>query len=623
MRRICVVGAGTMGSGIAQACSQSNFEVSMVDVKQEFIDRGFENIRKTLEGGIKRGKLTREEAEGIKSNIKGTVDLREGAGDADLVIEAVFEDMEVKKKLFKDLNTICPTETIFATNTSSLSVTEMAEASGRGKRFSGLHFFYPAPINQLIEVIPTPRTSEETLRTLMSFSRAINKVPIKAKDAPGFAVNRFFVPFLNEACRMLEEGLANVPTIEAAAKKALSVRMGPFALMNATGIPIAYHSQNSLYRALGEFYKPAEILRKQFESGQLWNLEGEVEESSIEALESRFLGQIFTIACQLVEEGVATREDVDKGATIGLRWKRGPFSMMNSLGMEKSLRIVERYSSTSGIEVPKTLIERVKSGQEWELKMVRFVKEGRLGIITIDRPQALNALNTKVLRDLENAIDHADIDQGVQVIILTGEGRAFVAGADIAEMMEKSPIEGREFTRLGQSVFGKIENLGKVVIAAVNGFALGGGCELTLACDITIASEEAQIGLPEVTLGIHPGFGGTQRLPRLVGRTKAKELIFTGDMIDAQEAERIGLVNKVVPRGKLLEEAKKIGERIASNGPLAVKLAKSAINRGLDVSLEAGLAYESETVSLTFSTEDKKEGMRAFLEKRKPLFKGR
>jgi len=248
----------------------------------------------------------------------------------------------------------------------------------------------------------------------------------------------------------------------------------------------------------------------------------------------------------------------------------------------------------------------------------------RIATVSLNRPDALNALNSKVLSELECAFYEVQKDNDVGIVILTGVGdKAFVAGADIKEMTGKSPMDMREFTVMGHRVMNLIENLDKVVIAAVNGYALGGGCELALACDIRIASEKAKMGVPEVNLGIFPGFGGTQRLPRLVGRGKACELIFTADMIDANEAHRIGLVNKVVTHDKLMEEAYALAKKILTKGPVAIRLAKSSINKGLDTTFCAGLAYEIEAVSLTFSTEDKTEGMKAFVEKRKPEFKGK
>lgn len=260
---------------------------------------------------------------------------------------------------------------------------------------------------------------------------------------------------------------------------------------------------------------------------------------------------------------------------------------------------------------------------ESQPKCVKVSKESGIAIVTLSRPEALNALNSKLLSDLECAIYELEADKSVGAIILTGEGKAFVAGADIKEMQPKTPMECREFMILGQRVMSRIESCDKVVIAAVNGFALGGGLELALSCDILVASDTAKLGLPEVSLGIHPGFGGTQRLPRLVGRNRAKELIFSGDMIDAKEAERIGLANHVYPAAELLDAAKKLASKIISRGPVAIKLSKAAINRGVEMDLDKGLAYEVECISLAFSTEDKAEGMKAFLEKRKPEFKGK
>ncbi len=259
-----------------------------------------------------------------------------------------------------------------------------------------------------------------------------------------------------------------------------------------------------------------------------------------------------------------------------------------------------------------------------ELKNVIVEKENNIGIISINRPDALNALNSDTLSDIKTAIEQVKDDDEISIVIITGVGeKAFVAGADIKEMKDMTPLQARKFIHFGQGVFNDIDNLPKPTIAAVKGYALGGGCELALSCDMIIASEKAKFGLPEVTLGIHPGFGGTQRLPRLIGSAKAKELIFTGEMIDAQEALRIGLVNKVVPIGKVIDEAKALAQKILKNGPIAIRLVKSAINAGLNVPLEKGLAYEAETQGLAFATEDKKEGLEAFLEKRKPNFKGK
>ncbi len=245
------------------------------------------------------------------------------------------------------------------------------------------------------------------------------------------------------------------------------------------------------------------------------------------------------------------------------------------------------------------------------------IKES-VGLIKMNRPEAMNALNSQTLGELKEAVSQLKDDDAVRVIVITGEGKAFVAGADIAEMKDMTKEQAEEFSRTGQKVFNRIAKIKKPVIAAVNGFALGGGCELAMACDIRIASEKAKLGQPEVNLGLIPGFAGTQRLSRLVGAAKAKELIFTADMVDAQTALSIGLVNKVVPAEQLMDVCMEVATKIASKGPKAVRLAKKVINEGVEEKLEKGSEYETEEFSECFASGEAKEGMSAFLEKRKP-----
>ncbi|KPL03817.1 MAG: hypothetical protein AMJ90_02980 [candidate division Zixibacteria bacterium SM23_73_2] len=241
-----------------------------------------------------------------------------------------------------------------------------------------------------------------------------------------------------------------------------------------------------------------------------------------------------------------------------------------------------------------------------------------IGIIKINRPQQLNALNTETIHELNDLAHQWSKEEKIRVIVITGEGKAFVAGADISEMKEMTKQQAIDFSEMGHRVFSLIESQEKPVIAAINGFALGGGCELALACDIRIASDRAKFGQPEVNLGVIPGFAGTQRLARIVGATKAKELIFTGDMIDASTALSVGLVNQVVPHENLLDVTLKMAQRIASKGPLAVRLAKKVISRGIETDFATGSSFEVDAFGECFASGEAKEGMSAFLEKRKP-----
>lgn len=258
-----------------------------------------------------------------------------------------------------------------------------------------------------------------------------------------------------------------------------------------------------------------------------------------------------------------------------------------------------------------------------EYKNVILEKDGNIGILYINRPKAMNALNIATIQEIGQAIDEVKMDGEIKALIVTGSGdKAFVAGADIIGFMGLSPEQTRYYTDEGEQIFRKLDALSKPVIAAVNGFALGGGCELAMACDIRLASEGAVFGLPEVSLGVIPGYGGTQRLPRLIGEGRAKELTFTAGVIDATEAYRIGLVNHVYPLAELMDEAKKLAKKIMKNAPLSVGYAKLAIGQGLQGDLDSGMRIESNFFGLCVATEDMKEGTQAFVEKRKPQFKG-
>jgi len=259
-----------------------------------------------------------------------------------------------------------------------------------------------------------------------------------------------------------------------------------------------------------------------------------------------------------------------------------------------------------------------------EFKNTLYEKSEGIATITINRPEALNALNEETINEILARLEDAKNDEGIRVIVVTGAGdRAFSAGADLKMMKGSSPMRGTELSRIGQHMCDYIETLGKPVIAAINGYALGGGIELAMACDIRIASENAQIGQPEINVGLIPGWGGTQRLPRFVGKGIAKEMIFTGKRIDAKTAERLGLVNAVVPADQLKAKVKELALELASKPPIAIKLSKALINCSTETHPEVGLWQEAEAFGLVASTEDFNEGVTAFLEKRKPQYKGK
>jgi len=256
-------------------------------------------------------------------------------------------------------------------------------------------------------------------------------------------------------------------------------------------------------------------------------------------------------------------------------------------------------------------------------KNILVEKKDGIGYIKINRPNVLNALNQETIKEITNAVVDLEKDSKIKVVILTGEGKAFIAGADISAMANMTPLEAKEFSELGHNMLNTFEKSRLPIIAAVNGFALGGGCETLMACDIVIAGKSAKIGQPEINLGISPGLGGTQRLPRLIGRMKAKELLLTGRNLSAEEALNIGLVNMVVDDDKLMEEAEKLAGQIASKSSVQTSFIKALVNKGADIDLNSANSLEISYFSSSFSTHDQKEGMKAFLEKRKPKFKGK
>lgn len=555
INKIGVIGAGNMGSGIVQKIAQEGIPVVMIDTQEEFVQRGLATIGKLLNEAVERKIFTASQVEEILSRITATTDL-EAVRDADLVIEAVFEDKAVKSELFKRLDALCNPETILATNTSSFYVREFAAQTQRPDRFVGYHYFFHPAKNRLLEVIPHDTTSAETVEKALLAAKLHGKTAILVKDAPGFAVNRFFVPFLNEAARMLEEDVANIATIEAASKRAFKIGMGAFELMNVTGVPIALHAATTLGNELGAFYAPADRLRAQVETKQLWDLSGAVDESKIEAIMDRFYGVCLGVAAALVDENVATIEDTDRGAKIGLRWIRGPFEIMNSIGIDKTYdcvrAIADRYPDFA---MPALLEAQKAKGVPFAFTVVDLEIKNDIAWITINRPEAMNALNEAVFDQLGQRFFEAEANPSVRAVVFQGAGKAFVAGADIRYFVQKiraGKIQDIvDFTRAGHELFMRIENSAKLTVALLDGLSLGGGSELALACQAIVATPAGSMAFPETGIGIYPGLGGMLRMARQVGPELAKYFTFTGAPISAADAQALGIVTRLVPPAEI------------------------------------------------------------------------
>ena len=443
---------------------------------------------------------------------------------------------------------------------------EFAVQTSRPDRFIGLHYFYHPAKNRLLEVIPHEGTSAETLEKSLLVAKLHAKTSIVVKDAPGFAVNRFFVPFLNEAARMLEEGVANIPTIEEAAKQAFKIGMGPFELMNLTGIPIAAHASTTLGNELGPFYATADILSAQKDKNENWDLAGEVDDSKIGAAVDRFYGVCLGVAAALVDEGVASIEDTDRGAKIGLRWVMGPFEIINKIGVDKTHAAVEAITQKyADFKMPQILARQKELGTPFDFRFVDLEIKDHIATITLNRPEAMNALNEAVVAQLDERFSEAEKNPAVKAIVFRGAGKAFVAGADIRYFVKKIKSDQIQdiiaFTRKGHELFLRIENSAKSTIAILDGLSMGGGSELALACQAIIATPAGSIGFPETGIGIYPGLGGMLRAARMAGPELAKYYVFTGATISAQDAQELGIATELVSPAEVDVTIKKLASQ--------------------------------------------------------------
>lgn len=546
IKTVGVVGAGTMGAALAQKFAQEGFKVVLADREMSFVEKGLNGIKAMLAEGVEKKVFNSEQVDGFLSNLHGTADL----GDlkpCDLVVEAIFEDFSAKSGLFKTLSGIVPKDTILATNTSSFSVSELAASVIDPGRFIGLHYFYHAAKNRLLEIIPGEKTSAETIKTAYRFALLSGKDPLFTKDEHGFAVNRFFVPWLNESVRLLEEGVGVIEVIDAVAMKTFGIGMGPFALMNATGVPIALHSQRTL-EFFGPAYKAADLLVRQVEKKENWSIKTAdippVSAGQEKLIAERLLGSVFFVCSQILNDGVCSAIDLNKGARIGLKWRKGPVDLMQRYGEAEVQRLVNdygvRYHQASPVILP----------AKWQMECVTLEKSGDRAVITMNRPEDLNALNEEVIKMLDEKFTDADRDPGVKTIFLTGSGKAFVAGADIKFFVQHMKGNSLDkivgFTRYGQEVFERIDRSAKKVVAVLNGIALGGGLELALCADVILAVPKSTMAFPETGIGIYPGLGGTQRCAARIGKGLAKYLILTGKMLPAKEASETGLVDAVI-----------------------------------------------------------------------------
>jgi enoyl-CoA hydratase / 3-hydroxyacyl-CoA dehydrogenase len=662
--KAAVVGGGTMGGEIAQAIAAADIPVVVKDIDQKFVDAAVEKARGVTEGQlarlVKKEKLTQEQADArlaeVLGNITGTTSYDE-FGDVDFVIEAVPEKMEIKQAVFRDLDAVTPGHAILSSNTSSLSITEIGEATLRPDKVVGFHFFYPASIMPLVEVIVGEDSSQETATAAYNFAQAIKKQPIVCGEVPGFVVNRILMATMGEIWRAQEEQGLSLKGIDEAIAGAQLAPMGPFFLTDLLGLDTVFHVAEHLHESYGEHFYVHEGLRNLVSEGKLGaktggegffkdgeqNVPGDNEPDG-EELVAMFSSRALIEACLLVEEGICSVRDIDLGmmAGAGLDPRKGllpPFWKADVTGLDQVLETMERLEEKYGdrFSPPVTLKRLVAQGRHGlatgqgfypypqadegeQTDTVKLETRGNVAIAWLAN-LPMNSLSPQVIEDLETVWNRVKGDDGIgAMVIASSVPVVFSAGADIKAFTTLDQESGAELINKAHALFRDFGKAGVTTIAAVNSIAFGGGCELAMACDVRIGAEAAVFGQPEVKLGIIPGFGGTQRLARLVGPNKALELNLVGDAILSEEALELGLVNRVVPDHELFETALMWGRKLAGQAPIAVEQIKTVSHQG---DIDEGIEAEKVGFATAFFSEDAKEGISAFLGKRTPKWSGK
>jgi enoyl-CoA hydratase/3-hydroxyacyl-CoA dehydrogenase len=673
--KAAVVGAGTMGGQIAQTIAAAGFPVVLKDIGEELVQAGIDEARNVTAGQVgklvERGKLTAEQGDAQIAEIVGRIEgatSYAGFGDVDFVIEAVPERMDVKHAVFAELDAAMPGHAILASNTSSLSITEIAEATLRPDKVVGFHYFYPASVLPLIEVIEGDETSLQTLTSAVTFAQAIRKQPIVCAEAPGFVVNRILNSGISEIWREQEAKGLSIKLIDEGLAQSGGLPIGPYFLTGLLGLDTVMHVAEYLAESYGEerFYI-SKGMQKLVAEGKLGaktggdgcydpqgqpNLPGDAVPDAGE-LGDLLRSKAFVEACLLLEEGVATHRDIDFGmmAGAGMDPRRGtlpPFMAADTEGLDVVLERLEGLCESHGERfAPPTILRRLvaqgrlgqKSGQGFyaypqpdaddsapddsapPTHVVKLeTRADGVAIAWLANGQ-MNAIAPAVIEDLGRVWAHVKAaDPPIRALVIASSNPfLYSAGADIKAFTQMDEAAGRQLVDDAHALFRELGSERIATIAAVNGLAFGGGCELAMACDLRIVARSAVFGQPEIKLGIIPGFGGTQRLPRLVGQSKALEMNLVGDPLLAEEAYEYGLASAVVDDHELLDTALSWARKLASQAPLALEQIKRVSAAG---DLDEGIAAEKAAFATVFQSADAREGIAAFLGKRAPRFEG-
>ncbi|CAI50252.1 3-hydroxyacyl-CoA dehydrogenase / enoyl-CoA hydratase [Natronomonas pharaonis DSM 2160] len=647
---IAVLGAGNMGHGIAEVAALSGYTVNLRDIKEEFVQDGYEQIEWSLEKLAEKDQITDEKAEDALDNVTPYVDVEEAVGDADFVIEAVPEQMDIKQDVYSDVEEHLPEHAIVTSNTSSLSITDLSEVTERPEQFAGMHFFNPPVRMQLVEVISGEHTDEETLAVTEALAEDFDKTPVRVrKDSPGFIVNRILVPLMNEACWMVSEDAATVEEIDSTTKFDMGLPMGSFELGDQVGHDVTYHVLEYMNDVLGEAYEPAPFLEELIEEERYGKKSGEgvydyedgdgadvPTDAGSEAIANRLIAVMANEVGNLVGNDVADPADIDEAVMLGAGFPDGPAKIADETGLDTLVETLEELADEVDhprFEVSDGLRAAADEGGFHggdddggvDFTNIEITYPGDMvGQIVLDREARMNTINEDLLDELSEAIDLLEDDDEVRALLITGAGdRAFSAGADVTSMAGSAdPLDAIDLSRKGQSTFGKLEECDMPVVAGIDGFALGGGFELALCCDFRIASERSELGTPEHNLGLLPGWGGTQRLMRIAGFGRAKEVVFTAERFDPETMYDYDVVTEVVDNEDFEERAHEFAADLAAGPPISQRLTKRAMLRGWE-DIDAGLEIEAQAFGHLMETDDLMEGITAFMGDGEPEFEGK
>ncbi|NHN59302.1 MULTISPECIES: 3-hydroxyacyl-CoA dehydrogenase/enoyl-CoA hydratase family protein [Halorussus] len=650
---VAVLGAGNMGHGIAEVAALAGYEVVLRDIKEEFVQNGYDQIEWSLGKLAEKDQLTDEEADAALDRVTPVVDFEEAVSDADFVIEAVPEKMDIKKDVYGELEEYAPDEAVFATNTSSLSITELSEVTERPERFCGMHFFNPPVRMQLVEVISGAHTDDEVLDLTEDLAESMGKTPVRVrKDSPGFIVNRVLVPLMNEAAWMVESGDYTIEEVDSATKFDMGLPMGSFELADQVGIDVGYHVLEYMHEVLGDAYEPCPLLAEKVEAEKLGKKSGEgfydyenggadiPTDAGSEDAVRRLQAVMANEVAKLVENDVSDPDAIDEAVMLGAGFPDGPAKLADETGLAALVDALDDLREETGAEryeVADYLREAAEEGGfyggdeegeegAYDYDAIRVEKPGEMvGKVVLDRPHRMNTVSEELLDELGDAVDALTEDDEVRALLVVGEGdKAFSAGADVQSMAAGGgdPLASVELSKKGQDTFGKLEACPMPVVAGIDGYCLGGGMEMATCADMRIATDRSEFGQPEHNLGLLPGWGGTQRLKHVVGEGRAKEIIFTADRFEADTMAEYDFVNEVVSPDEFEDRAFELAADLAAGPPIAQKFTKRAMLAGRD-DTDAGLEVESQAFGHLMNTDDLMEGVTAFMGDGEPDFQGK